>query len=701
MTERWRDILKQLSSELERQTAKLQALETENLQLRQGHESPMSSPAAALRVHASPSDYDDDDRAQPEINICDRRSTGSPTSSCSPSKPWDATSTHDETHDETNGKETEPNEPQEVWGGTLKRQATEVDVELKQQFETFREREKLVQVQYERKPWYVVNPQRSNKFAAWQVITMLALGFVVTVVPFQVGLMELKWDLILLTSTLVDGIFLIDVCLQFVTMYPRATNSGTIWEQKVGKISRHYVKTWFALDAMTLIPFDIIDLAFNADSVGTFKGTKIIRALRLLKLMRILKTSRWLHRVEIAISIPYQQFALFRFLLILVLVCHWLACIWAMTLQLADPIYPQWINDIEIIDSQFGIITRDSPLRTYISSLYFCTYTMTSVGYGDIGPKNIAERIVCTLIVLTAGLCWAYVLGEVCAIVSDMNAESQGFRKKMTELNRMMKEQGLPYDLRCRMRSFFLQNRYQALYVTRQKLRECMSPQLQSEICTAVNAPWISKVHFFSKFMEYVEDAEAKGVDVDAYRACIADVSRELNCGAFSQGERFDNVQVLYIVSKGIVALNSRVGTNGAVWGEDFVLQDTSLIRPIKGCALTYLEVLFLTREKFMKVIEHRRHTCPFLGQVVRQFCVRLAVRRGFIREAERRSGVKIKPKILVKTVKEHKETSPKSANSPKETQKVMEEALPPPQLPSPKNICPKSGLPGSLNDEC
>ena len=33
---------------------------------------------------------------------------------------------------------------------------------------------------------------------------------------------------------------------------------------------------------------------------------------RLLKLMRILKTSRWLHRVEITISLPYQQFALFR-----------------------------------------------------------------------------------------------------------------------------------------------------------------------------------------------------------------------------------------------------------------------------------------------------------------------------------------------------------------------------------------------------
>ena len=81
---------------------------------------------------------------------------------------------------------------------------------------------------------------------------------------------------------------------------------------------------------------------------------------------------------------------------------------------------------------------------------YFCSYTMTSVGhglssfleagswspgrllgspgfqlgirsyplkvasvagYGDLGPKNITERTVCTMMILTAGLCWAYVLG--------------------------------------------------------------------------------------------------------------------------------------------------------------------------------------------------------------------------------------------------------------------------------------------------
>lgn len=45
-------------------------------------------------------------------------------------------------------------------------------------------------------------------------------------------------------STIVDVIFLIDVILQFITMYPRPTQSGVVWEQKVSKIAHHYVAWW-------------------------------------------------------------------------------------------------------------------------------------------------------------------------------------------------------------------------------------------------------------------------------------------------------------------------------------------------------------------------------------------------------------------------------------------------------------------------
>lgn len=669
MGDPWRKILHQLTAELERQSSRLRELELENQGLKIAQSTierslPPSSPVSpALRDAAKAESEGVSSKSEPL-----RRE-----------------------------QPESPGKPAQVWQASApaKSDAEDEAADDKASFSVIRgtrsTRTTTTTGEPTRKPWYIINPQ-SNAFATWQLITTIALGFVVTVVPYQVGLLELAWDFLLIASCLVDLVFLVDMALNFFTTYPRTTARGIKWEDSLEKIARHYISGWFLIDILTLIPFDIIELTSGAAGMGVGKATKAVRALRLLKLMRILKTSRWLHKLEIAISIPYQQFALDRFLLILLLVCHWLACIWAMTLQLASDDFPQWINDIEVVDIQFGIYTRNEPHRVYLSAFYFCSYTMTSVGYGDIGPKNLFERSVCTVIILAAGLCWAYVLGEVCAIVSDMNSESQAFRKKMTDLNTMMWEQGLPYELRCRLRSFFLQNRHQALYVTRQKLRDSMSPQLQSEVCIALNLAWITKVTFFSQFMTLMEENQAKGMDVDSYRIVISDISRELECGAFAQGERFDNVQVLYILSKGLVALNSRVGSNGAVWGEDFVLSDPSLIRPVRGFALTYLEVLNLTRWKFMRVIERRKLTCPQLGQIVRRFCVRLAVRRGVVAHTRRIQRLGLSSKEGADpTASTNTESSQAAERRPKQ--------LPPPPQ-APQGICqPFGSLPGVLDD--
>jgi len=670
MGDPWRKILQQLTAELERQSSRLRELELENQGLKIAQSTierslPASTPVSpALRDAAKAESEGVSSKSEPL-----RRE-----------------------NPETPGK------PAQVWQASTpgKSDAEDGAADDKVSFSVIRgtrsTRTTTTTGEPPRKPWYIINPQ-SNAFATWQLITTIALGFVVTVVPYQVGLLELAWDFLLIASCLVDLVFLADMALNFFTMYPRTTARGIKWEDSLEKIARHYISGWFLIDILTLIPFDIIELTSGAAGMGVGKATKAVRALRLLKLMRILKTSRWLHKLEIAISIPYQQFALARFLLILLLVCHWLACIWAMTLQLASDEYPQWINDIEVVDIQFGVTTRNEPHRVYLSAFYFCSYTMTSVGYGDIGPKNLFERSVCTVIILAAGLCWAYVLGEVCAIVSDMNSESQAFRKKMTDLNTMMWEQGLPYELRCRLRSFFLQNRHQALYVTRQKLRDSMSPQLQSEVCIALNLAWITKVTFFSQFMTLMEQNQAKGMDVDSYRIVISDISRELECGAFAQGERFDNVQVLYILSKGLVALNSRVGSNGAVWGEDFVLSDPSLIRPVRGFALTYLEVLNLTRWKFMRVIERRKLTCPQLGQIVRRFCVRLAVRRGVVAHTRRIQRLRLSSEEGADP------TASTNTESSQAAERKPQHLPPPPQAPEGMIYQPFGSLPGVLDD--
>eukprot|EP00434_Breviolum_minutum_P012411 symbB.v1.2.010932.t1/scaffold722.1/size169129/9 len=259
---------------------------------------------------------------------------------------------------------------------------------------------------------------------------------------------------------------------------------------------------------------------------------------------------------------------------------------------------------------------------------------MTSVGYGDIGPQNIFERVTCTIIVLVAGLCWAYILGEVGAIVTDMQAEKQSFRKMMNGLNKMMQEQGIPHDLRRRLRSFFLSNKHQAQFARDQKLLMGMSPQLQSEVSITLNWQWLLKVAFFRDFIKVMDIKELSGINTDPYRACIADVAHHMESKAYAQQEMFGESQVLHILSKGLVALNSRVALVGSVWGEDFVLADLELIRRTSAYALTYLEVLCLSRSKFFEVVARRESTCPQLKVIVRRYCVRMAVHRGILAQA-------------------------------------------------------------------
>eukprot|EP00913_Durusdinium_trenchii_P010962 g10288.t1 len=132
-----------------------------------------------------------------------------------------------------------------------------------------------------------------------------------------------------------------------------------------------------------------------------------------------------------------------------------------------------------------------------------------------------------------------------------MTSESQEFRRRMHHLNVMMQEQSLPFVLRKRLRSFFLQNRHLAVFRTRQKLFDSMSPQLQNDVCMNTQVHWVRKVWFFDGFMRWIESKETLGIYTGHFYACVADITRQLNTAAFAQQETFANLQVLFILSKG------------------------------------------------------------------------------------------------------------------------------------------------------
>merc|ERR1711920_706453 len=277
--------------------------------------------------------------------------------------------------------------------------------------------------------------------------------------------------------------------------------------------------------------------------------------------------------------------------------------------------------------------TRDTPWKLYVASVYFTSYTLTSVGYGDIGPVNIVERLTCTLMLVISGTSWAVVLGQVCGIVATMNADEKLFRRTMDELSLMIREEHMDKEVRQRLRSFFHSNKHAQRRQRRQEHVANMSPGLRGEVAIQINKKWVSKVSLLNNLLKEAESPKTGRF----FRSFIVDVCLALQLQVHAQSESFGKLHTLYILNRGIVSRPPRLHHQGAVWGTDFILSDDHLIEKRETLALTYIEVTVLTREGFFDNLFKYRDQCQDLLKSVRRFCCWLAFQRALLKEAKRR----------------------------------------------------------------
>jgi len=228
--------------------------------------------------------------------------------------------------------------------------------------------------------------------------------------------------------------------------------------------------------------------------MGQAKVLKLIRLFRLLKLARIFSSFNVFKQLELRMSITYGNLALLKYFFILMIIAHWLANLWALSLSLEeDNGKERWVDSFTEREEINNIVdfTVNTPWKLYLTSLYFTTYTITSVGYGDIGPKNTTETFIAIFMIIVSGVSWAILLGQVCGVVASLGEEEAEFRSMMDGLNSMMQDRSLPQDMRIRLRTFFLASKQAQRRSRQQRLVAAMSPGLQGDVVLMVNRPWM------------------------------------------------------------------------------------------------------------------------------------------------------------------------------------------------------------------
>ncbi|GBG24580.1 Potassium voltage-gated channel subfamily H member 1 [Hondaea fermentalgiana] len=459
----------------------------------------------------------------------------------------------------------------------------------------------------------------------WNGLILIALLLTATWTPFEVAFVSLQYDARFVVNRAVDFLFIVDFGLQFFVCYEDPLSGAWVRDQRA--IVWRYARTRMVFDALAGFGSLALDLA-AISSEDELESSKLLETGRLLRFCKLLRFSELMSGTLDYLNLfrgdqwTYNRLSLFKFLVIILSLVHWMACVWRlvpMFEQSGEKFEETWIVKEDLLHA--------GAMEQYVVCIYWASTTITTIGYGDIAnPGTEMERFVAVLTMLLGALVWARIIGGITSIVSAFNLQDLEFSEQMDRLNAYMESKRMPPDLRHRLRSYFRARRQMEQDSTYAILLEKMSPTLRGEVARTVSKEWLARVPWLN----------------EGSLGFIASVAIALEHELYAPQEIITGPQ-LRVLTRGVVARNSRIFTRGSVWGIDMIVHSDVLRDKKPSRALTFAQVLCLqqnTLEELLEVFpqEHAR---------IRASALWIALRKSFIRYATRlRIGRKVMHQI-------------------------------------------------------
>ncbi|XP_019911602.1 potassium voltage-gated channel subfamily H member 5 isoform X2 [Esox lucius] len=467
----------------------------------------------------------------------------------------------------------------------------------------------------------------------WDWVILILTFYTAIMVPYNVSFKtkqnNLAW---LVLDSVVDVIFLVDIVLNFHTTFV-GPGGEVISDPKL--IRMNYTKTWFVIDLLSCLPYDIIN-AFENVNEDPISDPSAVRRLRessssqrnttraedsvlpglsslfsSLKVVRLLRLGRVARKLDHYLE--YGAAVLVLLVCVFGLVAHWLACIWYS------------IGDYEVIDEATNTIKTESwlyqlatsigsPYRyntsgsgqweggpskdtLYISSLYFTMTSLTTIGFGNIAPTTDGEKIFSVAMMMVGSLLYATIFGNVTTIFQQMYTNTNRYHEMLNNVRDFLKLYQVPKGLSERVMDYIVSTWAMSKGIDTDRVLSICPKDMRADICVHLNR-------------QVFNEHPAFRLASDGCLRSLAVEFQTTHCAPgdliFHAGESVDTL--CFVVSGSLEVIQDdeviAILGKGDVFGDVF-WKEVNLAHACANVrALTYCDLHVIQRDALLKVLE-------------------------------------------------------------------------------------------------
>lgn len=284
----------------------------------------------------------------------------------------------------------------------------------------------------------------------WRTLMIFVVLWACTLAPFELAFSW--WEpnpFFKATTYFVDLMCCIDMVLNF---FIASIKKGRLVTKKK-KIAFGYLKSWFVIDLMTNIPWDVL-------LAQTGKSRKIVKVVKLPKIFRLTRLLRVAREEAHSLGVFFTLFGL-------LLLVHYISCMWAVLLidcpedysaeeseKLCPGIVAAYFEGLAVGMSTLG--GSDSWMRFIIESGRAPGQTLSNQPTGFVWKQpgvfvELSAAVTCLLGVCGTGLLFA----NIARAMDEKDAHTRKFNERLRNVKEAFLQHEIPEDIYNRARKHF------------------------------------------------------------------------------------------------------------------------------------------------------------------------------------------------------------------------------------------------------